>query len=204
MKVCSKFGYRWNWRSQDTIGVQVYNWTAIYWKEELYTWYCLLTRGETERQDAQQHVHQEPENLPHSGHEPQHVNWCTLDPICAKSRSQVLFVMFCTPHRGSSPSCAHLSCHPCMQWALLFDFELSIPTNFFFFLFIFNLLQFLLHFFHNLKGSSNTAYFAKKMESHDESYHHKVDGAFADCAYATGPPTIAVTWNHPEELGWRL
>ena len=54
-----------------------------------------------------------------------------------------------------------LSYHPCMQGAFLFDFELSIPSNFLF-LFIFNLLQFLLHFSHNLEGSSNTAYMAKK------------------------------------------
>ena len=58
-----------------------------------------------------------------------------------------------------------------MQRALLFDFELSIPSNFFFSSFIFNFLQSLLHFFHNLEGSSNTAYFAKKeMDSTDESY----------------------------------
>ena len=58
-----------------------------------------------------------------------------------------------------------------MQWALLFDFQLSIPSNFLFSSFIFNLLQSLLHFFHNFEGSSNTAYFAKKeMESYDESY----------------------------------
>ena len=78
--------------------------------------------------------------------------------------------MIYTPHRGSSPICARLSCHPCMQWALLFDFELSIPSNFLFFSFSFNLLQSFLHFFHNLEGSRNTAYFAEKeMESYDES-----------------------------------
>ena len=62
-----------------------------------------------------------------------------------------------------------------MQWVLLFDFEFSIPSNFFFFFFSFsfNLLQSLLHFFHNLEGSSNTPYFAKKeMDSTDESYLH--------------------------------
>ena len=49
--------------------------------------------------------------------------------------------------------------------------ELSIPFNFLFFSFSFNLLQSLLPFFHYLKGSSNTAYSAKKeMDSTDESY----------------------------------
>ena len=42
--------------------------------------------GETERQDARhqwQRDHQDPEHLPHSAHEPQHVNWCTRDLMCA-------------------------------------------------------------------------------------------------------------------------
>ena len=57
-----------------------------------------------------------------------------------------------------------------MKWALLFDFELSIPSNFLFSLFIFNLPQFLLPFyFHEVGG--NTAYFTnKEMGSTDESY----------------------------------
>ena len=58
-----------------------------------------------------------------------------------------------------------------MQCVFLFDFELSIPSNFFFSSFILNLLHFLQHFFHNFEGSSNTAYFAwKEMDSTDESY----------------------------------
>ena len=78
--------------------------------------------------------------------------------------------MICTPHRGSSLTCAHLSC-PYMQCVFLFDFELSIPSNFLFSTFILNLLHFLLHFFHYLEGRSNTAYFAwKEMDSTDESF----------------------------------
>ena len=77
-------------------------------------------------------------------------------------------------------SCARLSCHPYMQWALLFDFELSIPSNFLFPSFIFNLLQSLLHFFHYLEDSSNTAYSAiKEMGPTDESYL----------------PTVRTPWN---------
>ena len=41
--------------------------------------------------------------------------------------------------------CLHSS-HPCMQWASLFDFELSIPSNVLLFLFSFNLEQLLLPF----------------------------------------------------------
>ena len=56
-------------------------------------------------------------------------------------------------------------------WAYLFDLESSIPFYFLIFSFISNLLHFLLHFFHNLEGSSNTAYFAwKDMDSLDDSY----------------------------------
>ena len=58
-----------------------------------------------------------------------------------------------------------------MQWALLFDLELSIPSNFRFFSFSFNLPHSMLHFFHYLEVSSNTAYSAiKEMDSYDESY----------------------------------
>ena len=40
-----------------------------------------------------------------------------------------------------------VSSHPCMKRASLFDFELSIPSNFLFSSFIFNLSQFLLTFY---------------------------------------------------------
>ena len=53
----------------------------------------------------------------------------------------------------------------CVSHALvasLFDFELSIPSNFLFFSFSFNLVQSLLLFFHYLEDSSNTPYSAKK------------------------------------------
>ena len=43
-------------------------------------------------------------------------------------------------------ACLHSS-HPCMKWASLFDFELSIPSNFLFSLFSFHLAQFLLPFY---------------------------------------------------------
>ena len=72
-----------------------------------------------------------------------------------------------------------VSSHPCMKWASLFDFELSIPSNFLFFSFSHNLLQSLLHFFYNLEGSSNTAHSAKKeMESYDESYSPQLQTGF--------------------------
>ena len=67
--------------------------------------------------------------------------------------------MICTPHRGSS--CAHLSCHPCMQCASLSDFELSIPSNFFFSI-SFNLLQLLLYFFHYLERAVVTLRTSRK------------------------------------------
>ena len=57
-----------------------------------------------------------------------------------------------------------------MKWALLFDFELSIPSNLLLFSFSLNFQQLLLPFnFH--EDSSNTVYSAKKeMGSTDESY----------------------------------
>ena len=72
-----------------------------------------------------------------------------------------------TTSRGSS--CARVSSHPCMKWASLFDFELSIPSNFLFSLFIFNFPQLLVPFyFYEVTG--NTAYSAnKEMGSTDDS-----------------------------------
>ena len=69
------------------------------------------------------------------------------------------------PPRPRAPSTQSTWTLPLMviTWsAYLFDLESSIPSNFLFFSFIFNLLHFLLHFFHNFEDSSNTAYFAKK------------------------------------------
>ena len=78
-------------------------------------------------------------------------------------------IMSCTPHRGSSFTCArHLMV--ITWWAHLFDLESSIPFHCLIFSFILNLLHFPLHFFHYIEGSSNTAYFAwKEMDSLDDS-----------------------------------
>ena len=56
-----------------------------------------------------------------------------------------------------------------MKRALLFDFELSIPSDFLLFSFSFNVQQLLLPFYFH-EDSSNTVHFAKEMGSTDESY----------------------------------
>ena len=84
-KSVQQFGYIWNWRSQNTVWLQVHNWTIKIQKERTLH-LVLRLRGETERQDARhqwQRDRQDPEHLPQSAHEPQHVNWCTRDPMCA-------------------------------------------------------------------------------------------------------------------------
>ena len=133
----------------------------------------LRLRGETERQDARhqwQHDHQDPEYLPHSAHELQHVNDARFIP-CAHCPLVRSWSSWFAHHIVAQAWLVRVISCPYMKWAFLFDFELSIPSNFLFFSFIFNLLHFLLHFFHNLEGSSNTAYFAwKEMDSTDESY----------------------------------
>ena len=129
----------------------------------------LRTRGETERQDARHQWRRDNQDQ-HSAHETQHLtSECARSLLVSYVQSCVVIFTHCTPHRGSS--CARVSSHPCMKWASLFDFELSIPSNFLFFSFSFNLPQSLLLFFHFYEGSSNTAYSAKKeMGSTDESY----------------------------------
>ena len=89
--------------------------------------------------------------------------------MCVLSSSQVLVVMICTPHRGSSLICAHLQC-PYMQGT--FYSTMSSPFH--------RTSSFPhsssiscsspLYFFHNFEGSTNTAYSAKKeMNSTEES-----------------------------------
>ena len=67
--------------------LQVHNWTTKIQKERTLH-LVLLMRGETERQDARhqwQRDHQDPGHLPHSAHEPQHVNWCTSPVVRLRS-----------------------------------------------------------------------------------------------------------------------
>ena len=40
-KSVQRFGYRWNWRTQNTVWLQVQKWTAKSRRKELYTWYCV-------------------------------------------------------------------------------------------------------------------------------------------------------------------
>ena len=90
--------------------------------------------------------------------------------VCLLVRVVVIFT-HCTPHRvAQGSSCARVSSHPCMKWASLFDFELSIPSNFLFSLITFDFPQLLLLcYFHEVSG--NTAYSAnKEVGSTDESY----------------------------------
>ena len=104
------------------------------------TW-VLRMRGETERWDVRHQWRRENQDQ-HKAHETRH-----LKCECARS----ILVSSCCRHNHSlKPSrlksvCLHSS-HPCMKWASLFDFELSIPSNFLLFLFSFNLHQLLLPF----------------------------------------------------------
>ena len=128
------------------------------------------TRGETERQDVQHQWRRDIQDQ-HSAHETRHLtSECARSLLVSFVQSCVVIFTHCTPHRGSTWSCARLSSHPCMKWASLFDFELSIPFNFLFSLFVFNFTQLLLPFYFH-EDSSNTVYSAKKeMGSTDESY----------------------------------
>ena len=172
-----QFGYRWDWRSQNTIWLQLHKYTTKSRRKELHNWYCVCV---VKPSDTNDNVTTKTQSTFHTAH--MNLNTWMMHARCdvRQSSSQVLVVMICTPHRGLSLSCSRLSCHPCMQWPFFFDFELSIPPNFLFSSFIFILLQSLLHFFHNLEGSSNIAYFIKKgMDSADESYfltQHKCRG----------------------------
>ena len=86
--------------------------------------------GETEPQDARhqwQRDHQDPEHLPHSAHEPQHVNGALVIP-CAHS-PVVSFLSSWIAHNIVAQVwlVRVISC-PYMKWALLLDCELSINS----------------------------------------------------------------------------
>ena len=65
-----EFGYRWNWRSQNTVWLQVHNWTTKFKRKELCTWYCVCvvkpsTTPMTTWQPRSRH-------FPHKAHETLH------------------------------------------------------------------------------------------------------------------------------------
>ena len=81
----------------------------------------------------------------------------------------VVKLTHCSPHRVAQDVRVFVSFHPCMKWASLFDFELSIPSNFLLSFFI-KLKQLLLP-LTSTRLSSNTVYTAnKEMGSTDESF----------------------------------
>ena len=102
----------------------------------------------------------------------QHDTWSVLVRV-------IVILTHCTPHRSN---CAHVSPHPCMQWASPFDFEPSISSNFLF-SFSSSISHILLHFcFHEV--SVNTAYSAnKEMGSTDESYLPTTTGTSTRAAF---------------------
>ena len=84
----------------------------------------------------------------------------------------VVIFTHCTPHRVTQGSACLHSSHPCIKWASLFDFELSILSNF-----LFSYSPSISRSSHcpstSTRISSNTEYSAnKEMGSTDESYSH--------------------------------
>ena len=150
-KSVQQFGYRW--KLTITECSLTTTWTATSRRKELYNWYCVCV---VKTHDTNVNVTTKTQ----STFRTKHMNIDTWSE-CARSSpvcfvSQVLVVMIAHHIVGSSFTCArHLMV--ITWWAyLLHSFLLPI------FSFISNLLHFLLHFFHNLEGSCNTAYFAWK------------------------------------------
>ena len=170
-KVCNKLATDENWRSQNTVWLQVQKWTATSRRKELCTWYCVCVVKPITTPMTTWQPRSRPTSTQSTWNSTFDMSMC-LDPF-------VCLVLFClrqhihelhTTSRGSSFTCAR----PLMVttwWAYLFDLESSILFYFLIFSFIFNLLHFLLHFFHYFEGRSNPAYFAwKEMDSLDDTY----------------------------------
>ena len=57
-KSVQQFGYRWNWRSQNTVWLPVHNWTTKSRRKELYTWYCVcVVKPSDKTHDTNDNVH---------------------------------------------------------------------------------------------------------------------------------------------------
>ena len=156
-KSVQQFGYRWDWRSQNTVWLQVQKWIWKTRRKEIHIWYCgwnratgrttpMTTRPPRPRAPSTQRTWTSTRE------------WCTRDPMCAQSSSQFLVVMNCTQHRGSSLTCTRhfMSLHEVSVAPRLWALHKFHPTSCFF-SFIFNLLHFLSYFVR------------KKMESFDDS-----------------------------------
>ena len=106
-KSVQQFGYRWNWRSQNTVWLQVHTWITKSRRKELYTWYCVcVVKPSDKTHDTNDNVTTKIQSTFHTAH--MNFNtWIDARVIpCAHSP----VVTICTPHRGLSLTCAHLSC----------------------------------------------------------------------------------------------
>ena len=160
-----------NWRSQNTVWLQVHKWTSKSRRKELFTWYCVCAVKPSTTPMTTWQPRSRPTFTQSTWNSTFDMSMCSVPFVC--------LVLFClrqqihelhTTSRGSSFTCAR---HPMVitSWASLFDLQSSIPFYFLIFSFILNLLHFFLHFFHYLEGRSNPAYFAwKEMDSLDDSY----------------------------------
>ena len=83
------FGYRWIWRSQNTVWLQVHKWTTKSRRKELCFWYCVCVVKPSDK------THDTSDNVTTKNQR------CTRDPMCAESSSLVPVVMIRKPHRGS-------------------------------------------------------------------------------------------------------
>ena len=169
MQECATICLQKNWRSQNTVWLQVQKWTTKSRRKELCSWSCVNRARHQWQRDHQGYcvcVVKPSTTLM----TPSTQRTWTLTRECAVLFvSQVLVVMTHTQHRMAQGCRA---CHLIHAWSLRFslDLESSIPFCFLIFPFILNLLHFFTHFFHYLEGRSNPAYFAwKDMDSLEES-----------------------------------
>ena len=138
---CKNYGCSLSWRWHDIVGLQ-------HQEENLE----VRMRGETERWDVR-HQWQRENQDQHKAHETRHLtSECARSLLVSSCCVCVVIFTHCTPHRVAQVVRVFVSSHPCVKWASLFDFELSIPSNFLLSLISNNLKQFLLPFhFHEDK-----------------------------------------------------
>ena len=68
-KSVQQFGYRWNWRSQNTVWLQVHNCTTKSRRKELYTWYCVcVVKPSDKKHDTNDNVTTKTQSTFHTAH----------------------------------------------------------------------------------------------------------------------------------------
>ena len=162
-------------------------------KKNNWNYVCLVKPND----ERVRHQWQSENQDQHKAHETRHLtSECARSLLVSSCCVCVVILILCTPHRVSQVVRMFVSSHPCMKWAALFDFELSIPSNFL--LYSPSISSSSCCPSTSTRISSNTVYSAnKEMESTDESYS-AIWACVQKATLERGDPLFAVLGQKPQ------